>query len=147
MLMENWLGPSLNQIQGWTTVRESYSHALEQGPLAPSLSLVVKKWKMLPLNISIPETSVNAKMKTCARPAIIRVLRCVDLWRIRNCVRHGQRGETGAENATTKARFSRTSWLRNLHSWVQYPAKWRVVVGCMFPPLSSFWPRGRVHAA
>ena len=28
--MENWLGSSLNQIQGWTTVRESYSHALEQ---------------------------------------------------------------------------------------------------------------------
>ena len=31
--MENWLGSSLNQIQGWTTVRESYSRALEQGPL------------------------------------------------------------------------------------------------------------------
>ena len=30
---ENWLGSSLNQIQGWTTVRESYSRALEQGPL------------------------------------------------------------------------------------------------------------------
>ena len=31
--MENWLGSSLNKIQGWTTVRESYSRALEQGPL------------------------------------------------------------------------------------------------------------------
>ena len=31
--MDNWLGSSLNQIQGWTTVRESYSCALEQGPL------------------------------------------------------------------------------------------------------------------
>ena len=31
--MENWLGSSLNQIQGWTTVRELYSSALEQGPL------------------------------------------------------------------------------------------------------------------
>ena len=30
---ENWLGSSLNQIQGWTTVRESYSRAFEQGPL------------------------------------------------------------------------------------------------------------------
>ena len=30
--MENWLG-SLNQVQGWTTVRESYSRALKQGPL------------------------------------------------------------------------------------------------------------------
>ena len=30
---ENWLSSSLNQIQGWTTVRESYSRALEQGPL------------------------------------------------------------------------------------------------------------------
>ena len=32
--MENWLGSSFNQIQGRTTVRESYPHALEQGPLA-----------------------------------------------------------------------------------------------------------------
>ena len=31
--MENWLGSSLNKIQGWTAVRESYSRALEQGPL------------------------------------------------------------------------------------------------------------------
>ena len=31
--MENCLGSSLNQIQGWTTVRETYSRALEQGPL------------------------------------------------------------------------------------------------------------------
>ena len=31
--MENWLGSSLNQIQGWTTVPESYSRALEQGHL------------------------------------------------------------------------------------------------------------------
>ena len=28
--MENWLGSFLNQIQLWTTVRESYSRALEQ---------------------------------------------------------------------------------------------------------------------
>ena len=31
--MENWLCSSLNQIQGWTTLRESYTCALEQGPL------------------------------------------------------------------------------------------------------------------
>ena len=31
--MENLLGSSLSQIQSWTTVRKSYSHALEQGPL------------------------------------------------------------------------------------------------------------------
>ena len=31
---ENWLGSSLYQIRGWTTVRESYSPALEQGSLA-----------------------------------------------------------------------------------------------------------------
>ena len=31
--MENWLGSFLNRIQGWTTVPESYSRALEQGPL------------------------------------------------------------------------------------------------------------------
>ena len=32
--MEIWLGSSLNQIQGWTTARESYSRALEQEPLS-----------------------------------------------------------------------------------------------------------------
>ena len=31
--MENWLGSSLNKIRGRTFVRESYSRALEQGPL------------------------------------------------------------------------------------------------------------------
>ena len=31
--MENWLGSSLNWIQAWITLRESYSRALEQGPL------------------------------------------------------------------------------------------------------------------
>ena len=30
---ENWLGSSLYHKQGWTTVWESYSRALEQGPL------------------------------------------------------------------------------------------------------------------
>ena len=33
--MEKWLGSPLNKIQGWTTVRESYSHALELRPLPP----------------------------------------------------------------------------------------------------------------
>ena len=37
--MENWLGSSLNQIQGWTAVRESYSCALEQGLLTGALLL------------------------------------------------------------------------------------------------------------
>ena len=31
--MENWLGSSLNQIQGWIIVQESYSRALERGYL------------------------------------------------------------------------------------------------------------------
>ena len=35
---ENWLDFSLNQIQGWTTVREFYSRALEQGPLAAAVN-------------------------------------------------------------------------------------------------------------
>ena len=34
--MEDWFGSLLNQIQGWTTVRESHSRALEQGPLVNS---------------------------------------------------------------------------------------------------------------
>ena len=32
--MENWLGSSLIQIQGWATVREPYSRSLEERPLA-----------------------------------------------------------------------------------------------------------------
>ena len=36
--LENWLGSSSNQSQRWTTVQESYSHALEQGPLDLRLS-------------------------------------------------------------------------------------------------------------
>ena len=36
---ENRLGSSLNQIQGWTTVREPYSRALEQGPLMVPLCI------------------------------------------------------------------------------------------------------------
>ena len=31
--MENWLSSSLSEIQGWTTVPDSYSRALEQGTL------------------------------------------------------------------------------------------------------------------
>ena len=50
--MENWLGSSLNQIQGLTTVQESYSRALEQGSLesredaamATSLSVAPNTW-------------------------------------------------------------------------------------------------------
>ena len=39
--LENWLGSSMNHIQGSTTVRESYSPALEQVHLlAPLLSLL-----------------------------------------------------------------------------------------------------------
>ena len=37
--MEYWLGGSLNHIQGWTTVRESYSRAPEQGPLLALVSM------------------------------------------------------------------------------------------------------------
>ena len=37
--MENWIGSSLNQIQGCTTVGESYSRVLEPGPLVRSCNL------------------------------------------------------------------------------------------------------------
>ena len=41
--MENWLGSSLNQIQGWNTVEESYSHALDQSKdLCPVPSMFCK---------------------------------------------------------------------------------------------------------
>ena len=33
--MENWHGHSVNELQGLTTFRESYSRALEHGPLVP----------------------------------------------------------------------------------------------------------------
>ena len=36
--MQNWPGSTLNQIQGWTTVRESCSRVLEQRPLRSDLS-------------------------------------------------------------------------------------------------------------
>ena len=34
----NWLGSSMNHIQDWTNVRDSYSRALEQGPLSSTKS-------------------------------------------------------------------------------------------------------------
>ena len=37
--MENRLVSSFNQIQGWKTVRESYSRALGQGPLFKNCTL------------------------------------------------------------------------------------------------------------
>ena len=37
---DNWHGSSLNKIQGWTTVRESYSRALEQGSLKEAVQSV-----------------------------------------------------------------------------------------------------------
>ena len=40
--MENWLGSSLKQIQGWNTVQESYSISLEQGLLPTADAQVVK---------------------------------------------------------------------------------------------------------
>ena len=40
--MENWLGSSLDQIQVWTNVRESYYHALEQGPLSKGRVTLVR---------------------------------------------------------------------------------------------------------
>ena len=43
--IENWLGSSLNQIQGCTTVQESYSRALEQGPLVGNWRVGRGKWK------------------------------------------------------------------------------------------------------
>ena len=41
--MDNWLGSSLNQIQGWATVQESYSRALEQGTLLHVMHLAKDK--------------------------------------------------------------------------------------------------------
>ena len=49
--MENWLGYSLNQRQGWTTVQESYSRVLERGPLVKSTGLHFVVRYVLILNI------------------------------------------------------------------------------------------------
>ena len=47
--MENWLGSSLYQIQGWTTFRESYSRALKQRPLVSySLHALPNVWSRTP---------------------------------------------------------------------------------------------------
>ena len=43
--VENCLVSSLNQIQGWITVRESYPRALEQGPLTCVAGICVAGFK------------------------------------------------------------------------------------------------------
>ena len=60
--MENWLGSSLNKIQGWTTVRESYSRALEQGPLGFQFPLPLSH---RPLS---REKGRDFGMRRCGRP-------------------------------------------------------------------------------
>ena len=60
--MENWLGSSLNRIQGGTIVQESYSHASEQGPLPVS---------QLALNTKITVSSIlnSGKQRVLHEPA------------------------------------------------------------------------------
>ena len=55
--MKNWLGSSLNQIQGWTTVRESYSPALVSCHLSILLKCLARHgiesfWNRINLRIS-----------------------------------------------------------------------------------------------
>ena len=69
---ENWLGSSLNQIQGWTTVRESYSRALEQGPLLSSFPLPGFSSQLLHEAVRGPRGAGPAGGH--ARPAVARVL-------------------------------------------------------------------------
>merc|ERR1719460_2532904 len=71
-LMGNWLGFPLNQIQGWTTVRESYSRALEQGPLLSSFPLPGFSSQLLHEAVRGPRGAGPAGGH--ARPAVARVL-------------------------------------------------------------------------
>ena len=72
--MENWLGSSLEQIQGWTTVRESYSRALEPGPLTANVRLRGRWTRLLPsfpLSILFGHSTVHCnRMPSSVRPAI-----------------------------------------------------------------------------
>ena len=52
--IENWLGSSLNQIQGWNSFWQSYSRALEQRPL---LQMVNWTKRLFPVaSVSIPRS-------------------------------------------------------------------------------------------
>ena len=55
--MENWLGSSLNQIQGWTTVQEPYSRALGQGSLTKNVQFNFERCKIWPINNSAVEVT------------------------------------------------------------------------------------------
>ena len=62
--MENWLGFSLNHIQGWTIVREFYSRVLEQGS---------RVWDGLhsptsPLPITIRSVNLVQQRRRCLKP-------------------------------------------------------------------------------
>ena len=57
--MENWLGSSLYQIQGWTTFRESYSRALKQRPLVSySLHALPNVWVTVSLCLGYQDHNV-----------------------------------------------------------------------------------------
>ena len=65
--IENWLGSSLNQIQGGTVVRESYSLALEQGPLKAALSsLCLSLSVCAPRVLWVPQNATDYQQQTKA---------------------------------------------------------------------------------
>ena len=61
--MENWFGSPLNQIQGCTTDRESYSCVLEQGPLLQSI--------IIPNSIITLNTLLKWSLKAGAAAAVM----------------------------------------------------------------------------
>ena len=98
--MENWLASSLNLIQGWTTVRESYSHALEQWPL-----LLASQWPTCQLTF-FSWVAWSAQRKLESRPPapsrhhvfVVFSLRALQLNPLFNCsTRRLYRGWTSKE--------------------------------------------------
>ena len=57
--MENWLGSSFNQIQGCATVRESYSRALEQGPMDEGERLATTQHHSAPISAGARATIIS----------------------------------------------------------------------------------------
>ena len=65
--MENWFCPSLNHIQGWTTVRESYSRALEQDLCSSRSSAVTRADLMVVYGGGGGRTDAKQEMNTAKK--------------------------------------------------------------------------------
>ena len=129
----------MNHIQGRMTVWICYWHALEKWCLlqglrragrAPGL-LQASLCRRLQSGIKLAQSllTFNSLKDPCMW---CRILTCVNLWlKIWNSRLKFAQTERGtlAVSAIKCPRFSRTSWLRNLHIWVHISTVWLTVGG------------------